>query len=239
LAAPSAAPPHAGFGQHARRALRAIGYAAGAYLVLVLSLIAVYRWVDPPVSTLMLYEGTLGAGAAHTWVPIEDISPNLVRAVLVAEDARFCDHWGVDLGAMREAIENSSSIYPRGGSTISMQVTKNLFLWQSRSYLRKLIELPLTLIMELAWPKARILEVYLNIAEWGPGIFGAEAAARHHFGKPASQLTEREAAQLAAALPNPRLRDAGDPGPKLLRKSGVVQRRLRAAGASTACLEAL
>jgi monofunctional biosynthetic peptidoglycan transglycosylase len=160
-----------------------------------------------------------------------------VRAVIVSEDGRFCSHHGIDLDAIEDAIERSKGGIPRGASTISMQVTKNLFLWSSRSYLRKIVELPLTLLMELWWPKARILEIYLNIAEWGPGIFGAEAAAQHHFRRPASGLTEREAALLAAALPNPIRRDAGDPGPRTVRKAVVIQSRVRAAGDVAGCVE--
>jgi monofunctional biosynthetic peptidoglycan transglycosylase len=135
---------------------------------------------------------------------------------------------------MREAIENASDGIPRGASTISMQVTKNVFLWPSKSYLRKLIEIPITLVVELIWPKWRTLEIYLNVAEWGPGIFGAEAAARHHFNKPAGKLNQREAALLAASLPNPFIRDAGDPGPRTTRKAGIIQARMRASGPAIA-----
>jgi monofunctional biosynthetic peptidoglycan transglycosylase len=159
-----------------------------------------------------------------------------VRAVVVSEDGRFCDHWGIDLAAIKEAIERSSGGTLRGASTISMQVTKNLFLWPQKSYLRKVIELPLTLLIELVWPKWRILEIYLNVAEWGPGIYGAEAAARHHFRKPASRLGEGEAALLAASLPNPALRDAGDPGPRTERKARTIQARMRISGAIAACV---
>ncbi len=220
----------------ARRAVRVAGYAAACYLALVLVLIVAYRFVNPPASTLMLYEGLFGAGARQTWVPLEQISPHLVRAVLVAEDGRFCDHYGIDFAAIGEAIESADDGIPRGASTISMQVTKNLFLWQSKSYVRKLVELPLTLIMELLWPKSRVLEVYLNIAEWGPGVFGAEAAAQHHFNRSAASLSEREAAQLAASLPNPIRRDAGDPGPRLQRKAAIIQNRVRSSGDVAFCV---
>jgi monofunctional biosynthetic peptidoglycan transglycosylase len=204
----------------------------------VLVLIVVYRFMDPPASTLMVYEALLGAGARQSWVPLERVSPHLVRAVLVSEDGRFCSHRGIDVAAMRVAIERATDGIPRGASTISMQVTKNLFLWQSKSYLRKLVELPLTLIMELLWPKSRILEVYLNVAEWGPGIFGAEAAAQHHFNKSAAALSEREAAQLAASLPNPLVRDAGDPGPRVRRKASIIQARIRSSGDVASCVRA-
>jgi len=218
------------------RAARYVGYAVAGYLSLVVVLIALYRFVDPPGSPLMLFHGLGGGEVRQSWVPLERISPQLVRAVVVAEDGRFCDHWGIDLQAMEQAIEQAADGVPRGASTISMQVTKNMFLWPSKSYLRKAIELPLTVVVELAWPKWRILEVYLNVAEWGPGVFGAEAAAHYHFNKPASRLGEREAALLAASLPNPVRRDAGDPGPRTSRKAGLIQARVRAAGSVAACV---
>jgi monofunctional biosynthetic peptidoglycan transglycosylase len=216
------------------RTARFAAYAAGGYLALVLALLVIYRFVDPPASTLMLFQALTGREVRQDWVPLEAMSPQLVRAVLVAEDGRFCQHWGIDLAAIEEAIDKAGDGAPRGASTISMQVTKNLFLWQSKSYLRKLIELPLTVVMELLWPKWRILEVYLNVAELGPGVFGAEAASQFHFNKPASRLSEREAALLAASLPNPIIRDAGDPGPRTARKAAVIQSRMRAAGAEVA-----
>jgi len=175
----------------ARIAARYAAYAVGGYLALVLVLIVLFRFVDPPGSMLMLTKLLTGNSVDRTWVPLEQISPNLVRAVIVSEDGRFCEHSGIDTAAIKEAIERASGGVPRGASTISMQVTKNLFLWNAKSYIRKVIEIPLTLIMEMVWPKRRVIEVYLNIAEWGPGVFGAEAAARHHFRKPASRLNER------------------------------------------------
>jgi monofunctional glycosyltransferase len=155
---------------------------------------------------------------------------------VVSEDWTFCTHNGIDLEAMRTAIDKAKGGIPRGASTISMQVTKNMFLWPSKSYVRKAIEVPLTLAMELAWPKRRILEVYLNVAEWGPGIFGAEAASQHHFQKSASSLTAREAAQLAVSLPNPFRRDAGDPSPQTSRKASTIQARMRIAGPAANCV---
>jgi monofunctional biosynthetic peptidoglycan transglycosylase len=217
-----------------KEAARYAAYAIGGYLAFVVLLIFIYRFVNPPASNLMLYQALSGRDIDQQWVTINEISPNLVRAVIVAEDGTFCSHWGIDLAAMEQAIEKAVDGIPRGASTISMQVTKNLFLWQSKSYVRKAIELPLTLLMELLWPKRRILEVYLNIAEWAPGIFGAEAAAKFHFRKRASSLSEREAALLAASLPNPMVRDAGDPGPRTLRKAGIIQSRMRAEGGDVA-----
>ena len=205
-------------------------------IILVVVLIGVYRFVNPPLSTLMLWRWVSGSEIHQTWVPIEDISPNLIRSVVVSEDGRFCSHRGIDLAAIKEALERSKTIYPRGASTISMQVVKNVFLWPSKSYVRKVVEVPVTLVMELVWPKWRILEVYLNVAEWGDGVFGAEAAAQHHFRKPALKLTEREAAQLAVALPNPFRRDAGDPGRFVAQRAGVIQGRARAESGAADCV---
>lgn len=221
-----------------RIAARYGAYAVGGYFALVLALIVLFRFVNPPGSMLMLTQALTGTSIDRTWVPLSSISPALVRAVVVSEDSRFCEHGGIDTAAMREAIERAAGGTPRGASTISMQVTKNLFLWNAKSYVRKVIEIPLTLIMELVWPKQRVLEMYLNIAEWGPGIFGAEAAARHHFQKRAANLGEREAALLAAVLPNPLLRVAGNPGPQTSRKARVIQARVKAYGAVASCVVA-
>jgi monofunctional biosynthetic peptidoglycan transglycosylase len=219
-----------------RIAARYATYAVAGYLALVLVLILLFRFVNPPGSMLMLTQVLTGTGIDRRWVPISAISSNLVRAVIVSEDGRFCAHSGVDTAAIREAIDRAARGTPRGASTISMQVTKNLFLWNAKSYVRKVIEIPLTLIMELVWPKQRILEVYLNIAEWGPGIFGAEAAAQHHFGKRAANLSPREAALLAAVLPNPVVRDAGNPSRQTAAKARVVQSRVKAYGAVASCI---
>lgn len=200
-----------------RAVLSLIGLATG-YAVLVLVLIGVYRTVDPPRSTVMLGLVLTGQSIDYEPVPITSISSYLQRAVITSEDARFCRHGGVDWGALAEAMQDS-----RGGSTITMQVAKNLFLWPSRSYVRKAIEIPVALMIDFAWPKRRILEVYLNIAEWGPGVFGAEAAAQYHFGKAASRLSLHEATLLAASLPNPIAREAGDPG----RVTALLASRLR------------
>jgi monofunctional biosynthetic peptidoglycan transglycosylase len=219
-----------------RRVARLAGLAVAAYFGVILFLILLYRFVNPTTTTLIAYQWMTGTKIQQEWVPIEDISPNLLRAVVASEDWGFCNHYGVDLDAIEKALEQAGEgKVARGASTISMQVIKNLFLSQSKSYLRKAIEIPLTFVAEGIWPKARMLEIYLNIAEWGPGVFGAEAAARHHFSKPASQLSQREAALLAAALPNPILRDAGDPGTRTARKASVIQSRMRAAGPVADC----
>ena len=210
---------------------------AGIWAAAVVLLIVAYRFVDPPLSSLMVQQRLSGQEIVQDWVSLEDVSPQIIRAVLLSEDGRFCQHSGVDFQEMQNAIERAGDGPARGASTISMQVTKNLFLWPSKSYVRKAIEIPLTYLIEALWNKRRILEVYLNIAEWGPGIFGVEAASEFHFGKPARQLNEREAARLAVALPNPFTRDAGDPGPRTQRLAGDIQARMRAAPASqTACV---
>jgi monofunctional biosynthetic peptidoglycan transglycosylase len=175
------------------------------------ALILAYRVVTP-VSTLMIGRWITGASVERTYVPLARISPHLAAAVIASEDARFCLHHGVDWGALNGVIKKAGKRGPsRGASTIPMQTAKNLFLWPGRSVVRKGLEIPLALAIDAAWPKRRLLEIYLNIAEWGDGIFGAEAAARFYFKKSAHDLTSQEAALLATALPNPHLRDPGQP----------------------------
>jgi monofunctional biosynthetic peptidoglycan transglycosylase len=193
--------------------------------VFMAGLIVLYRFADPPFSALMLQRWLSGESVAKAFVPIDAMAPALVKTVLISEDGRFCEHRGIDLDAIQTALEKAGDGTPRGASTISMQVAKNLFLWPSKSYLRKALEVPLTLAIEVVWPKRRIMEIYLNIAEWGPGVYGAEAAARHHFSKRALDLTERESALLAVALPNPIARDAGKPGAGTRRLAGLIQAR--------------
>lgn len=220
-----------------KTAAKVLSFIVLGYLALVLVLIVAFREINPPASALMMQQWLEGAAVTQEWVALEDMSPNVVRAVLLSEDGRFCSHYGIDLDAIHDALEKAGDGTPRGASTLSMQVIKNLFLWPSKSYLRKAIEAPLTLFMELLWPKRRIMEVYLNIAEWGPGIFGVEAASRYHFNKSSGRLSDREAARLAVALPNPLMRDAGSPGPGTLRLANIIQSRMRIAPASqTACV---
>lgn len=201
-----------------------------------------YRFVDP-VSTLMLWRRATGARVVRNWTPIDQIAPVLWLAVIGAEDGRFCSHHGVDLAQLREVIKGIDDLddiaEARGGSTITQQTAKNLFLWQGRSFVRKALEFPLALWLDLVLPKRRILEIYLNVAEWGPdGEFGAQAAARRAFNKPARDLTAREAALLAAVLPNPHRRDARAPGPDLRRLAGIYQGRIAAFPALDACIRA-
>ncbi len=215
------------------RWLRLVVIAVLLVLLIPYALVPLYRVVDP-VSTLMLWRRAKGARVERTVVPIERIDPNLPRAVVAAEDASFCTHHGIDLRQMREAVVKADGIAEaRGGSTITQQLAKNLFLWQGRSFVRKGLELPLALWIDIIVPKRRQLEIYLNVVEWGPnGEFGAEAAARRAFGKSARQLTPQEAALLAATLPNPVKRNPRQPGPGLRRLAGIYMARAASEKAS-------
>jgi monofunctional biosynthetic peptidoglycan transglycosylase len=215
-----------------RRVGRVAGRIAAGIGIFYLVLILAYRIVNPPFSVLMLGEWLTGGSVTQTWVPIEKISPNLVKAVIASEDGRFCEHWGVDWVAMADAWADGN----RGASTIPMQTSKNLFLGSSRNYVRKAFEIPFSYVTTLVWPKRRMLEIYLNIAEWGPGIYGAEAAARHHFKISATKLSPYQAALLAASLPNPNKRKAGKPGPKTRGQAARVSRRLPGANDYAACV---
>jgi monofunctional glycosyltransferase len=219
---------------------RLVGYAAGLvvfFIILILTLGVAYLFV-PPVSTLMLGRWTTLRPVERVAVPLEGIAPALAMAVVASEDARFCDHRGVDWGALREVIDDGDDEAPsRGASTIPMQTAKNLFLWPGRSYVRKAVELPIALYIDLIWGKRRMMEVYLNVAEWGEGVFGAEAAARHHFGKSARQLTRGEAALLATALPNPRLRNPARPTPRHRALANRLLGRMEGGAALRGCLQ--
>jgi monofunctional glycosyltransferase len=195
----------------------------------------------PPVSTLMLARWLTGQNVTRVAAPLEKISPLLQQAVIASEDARFCLHSGVDWRALRAAVTQAQAggkagVKARGASTIDMQTVKNLFLFPGRLVFRKAVEIPLTLALNLFWSKPRILAAYLNIAEWGEGLFGAEAAARLYFKKPAAALTAREAALLAAALPNPRKRDPRRPSAAYARLASKVMARMAMGAAPTACL---
>lgn len=204
-----------------------------ALALLPFALTLVYLVVPPP-STLMLARWATLRPVDREWVPLDRISPALQRAVIGSEDARFCLHGGVDWGALRSVMETAGEDGPaRGASTITMQTAKNLFLWNGFGYVRKPIEIALAHWIDLIWPKRRVLEVYLNIAEWGPnGVFGAEAGARHAFGKPAARVTGREAGLMAAALPNPIVRNTARPTRAQVRRGAVLAAR----GADTSCL---
>ena len=217
------------------RILSLVFILAAAVCVGVVALTFVYG-VAPPPSTLMLGRWIRGEPVVRAYVPLADIAPSLRLSVIASEDGLFCRHHGVDWGALREVIEDADEDGPsRGASTIAMQTAKNLFLWPSRSAIRKAIEIPLALLIDFVWTKRRVLEVYLNIAEWGDGLFGAEAAAQRYFQKSAKRLTPQEAALLAAALPNPRRRDPAHPTRNLARRAATIAARARDADGS--CVE--
>ena len=200
-----------------------------AALLLPYLLAPLYR-AGHPVSTLMAWRWLRGAPMSRQWVDFSAISPYLPRSVVAAEDAKFCSHHGIDWDALREVIDDAEEgEVTRGGSTITQQVAKNLFLWPGRSVVRKALEFPLALWIDLVLPKQRILEIYLNIAELGPsGQFGAQAGSAYAFGRPASTLSPRDAALLAAILPNPVRRSARNPGPGLRRLAGTYTARAQA-----------
>lgn len=185
-------------------------------VALMLVWILAYRWVNPPTTPYVLSEAMRLGGVERVWVDLEDVAPVMARAVVAAEDVNFCRHWGLDVGAIREALEDGSG---RGASTISQQVVKNAFLWHGRSWFRKAAEAVMTPVMEVFWPKRRILEVYLNIVELDEGVFGVQAAAQHYFGVDATELSEVQAARLAATLPAPKTRNPTQPTSFLRRRA--------------------
>ena len=221
-AAKKAAPAKVGL---PRRVVRWVARGVLAVAALTVLWVLAYRWIDPPTTPYILAERSRLGGVARDWVDLEDLDPAVARAIVAAEDANFCRHWGFDVDAIRDAIEAGTN---RGASTISQQVVKNAFLWQGRSWPRKVLEAGLTPVMEALWPKRRIVEVYLNVTEFDAGVFGVQAAAQHYFGRDAADLSGRQAALLAAILPDPKGRDAARP-------SGFVDRRARsiADGAAT------
>jgi monofunctional biosynthetic peptidoglycan transglycosylase len=219
------------------RPLRAVILLLLVLLLLPYVITPLYAFGEP-VSTVMLWRRITGERVERHYVTLSRISPNLGRAVIVAEDGRFCRHFGIDLAELRDAINEAESLEEmRGGSTITQQVAKNLFLWQGRSYVRKALEFPLALWIDLVLSKRRIMEIYLNIAEWGPnGEFGAEAGSRRAFGKSARDLSRYQAALLASMLPNPHARDARRPGPGLRRLAGLYVGRSGRSPSAAACL---
>jgi monofunctional biosynthetic peptidoglycan transglycosylase len=207
-------------------------------LILPYALIVLYllEFIHP-VSTLMLRDLVLLRGYDRQWVEFDDIAPVLVQSVMMSEDGQFCAHAGIDWAQMRGVVEDAlDGEQTRGASTIPMQTVKNLFLWNGRSFVRKAMELPLAIAADFAWSKRRLMEIYLNVAEWGEGIYGIEAAARHHFGVSAAKLSRRQAALLAVSLPNPIDRNAGKPGRGLRRLAGVIERRASRSGGYITCL---
>ena len=186
--------------------------------------VLLFAVVPPTPTILMLQQAAKGQGLDYRWRGLNDISPNLVNAAIAAEDARFCSHHGFDMEAIQKALDhNAEGGRMRGGSTISQQTAKNVFLWPSRDWVRKGLEAGYTVLIETVWSKRRIMEVYLNVVEWAPGVYGAQAASRHWFGKDADELTAREAARLAAILPAPRRYKAASPGPYVRRRASRIQ----------------
>jgi monofunctional biosynthetic peptidoglycan transglycosylase len=210
---------------------------AGLFALVGLGLLALAA-VAPMPSTLMLARQITGAPVERQWQPLARISPHLVAAVIAAEDQQFCSHRGVDWGALREVASDPDGPQ-RGASTITMQTVKNLYLWHGSglvAYARKGLEIPLALAADLVWSKPRTLELYLNVAEWGPGLFGAEAAARRYFRKSAADLTRAEAARLAAALPNPALRAPDRSSVRAAANARRTLTRMQGLGDRAACV---
>jgi len=183
-------------------------------------LVLLYAVVNPPTTIYMWSEGRRLGGVEQVWVSADDMAPVLLRSAVAAEDANFCRHWGFDMAAIRLAVAEGGN---RGASTISQQVVKNVFLWHGRNWARKALEGAVTPAVELVWTKRRILEVYLNVAEFGEGVFGAEAAARHYFGVSAADLSAVQAARLAAILPDPKGRDAANPSQFVRTRAAAIR----------------
>ncbi|SMX40765.1 monofunctional biosynthetic peptidoglycan transglycosylase [Maliponia aquimaris] len=189
-------------------------------VVLMVAVVALFRVINPPIThTIWSEQRRLGA-VERRWVAVDAIAPVMLRSAVAAEDANFCTHWGFDMDAIRAAIEDGAQ---RGGSTISQQVVKNVYFWQARSYVRKALEAVMTPLVEALWSKRRILEVYLNLAEFDEGVFGVDAAARHYFGVAPDKLSARQAALLAAVLPDPKDRNASRPSAAVDRRARMIQ----------------
>ena len=215
------------------RVVKALFWFAAASVVLVL----VFRWVPPPGTALMVerkiesWTDGQPIDLQRTWQPWDKISNDLKVAVIAGEDQKFAEHWGFDVDAIQAALaHNELGGSVRGASTLSQQVSKNLFLWSGRSWVRKGLEVWFTGLIEVFWSKQRILEVYLNSAEWDDGVFGAEAAARHHFGVSAGGLSMQQASYLAAVLPNPRQWSASHPSSYVARRAGWIRQQMRQLG---------
>ncbi len=202
-----------------RRVLRWIGFGFAGVVGFFLLLIVLFSFINPPTNLYQMSESRRLGQLQREWVDWDAIAPVMGRSAVASEDANFCLHGGFDIAAIRAAIDEGGN---RGASTISQQVVKNVFLWQGRSWLRKAMEAALTPAVELFWSKQRILEVYLNVAEFDEGVFGVQAAAQHYFGVDAADLTATQAARLAAVLPDPKRRNAADPGPVVRRRAGQV-----------------
>ena len=211
-----------------RRLRDILALLVAAFVVISFLWVLAYRFVPVPTTWLMLRDALTGRHVERKWTALADIAPAMPRAVIGAEDANFCAHNGFDVDAMTDAlVHNASSSRIRGGSTISQQTAKNAFLWPGRSYVRKGLEAWFTFLIEQLWGKKRIMEVYLNIAEMGPGIYGVGAAAEHYFGVPARSLTAAQSSRLAAILPQPIKRDAAKPGKQTRRYARRIEKRVK------------
>jgi monofunctional biosynthetic peptidoglycan transglycosylase len=210
-----------------------------AFLILAGLLFAIvgFRFLNPAITPVMISEKLRGTTFARHWVPLANISPNLPLAVIASEDGRFCNHWGVDWSAVKEAVEAADDLSDfRGASTIPMQTVKNLYLWSQRSYVRKSLEVPLAYLLSALWPKQVVIETYLNVAPWGPGIVGVEAASRYYFNKSADALTLKESTLLAAALPSPILRNPAKPSSRMLAKAQWIEMNMQRIVSRSACV---
>ena len=213
------------------RALRWIAVALAVWVTVSVVLVLPWRWLAPPTTSFMLQSQRRGEPVDFRWRDRRRISPHAAVAVVAAEDQRFAEHWGLDLRAIRDAVrERVERGRLRGASTLTQQVAKNLFLWPGHSLLRKAIEAHLAVVIELLWPKQRILEVYLNVAQFGPGVFGVEAAARTFFARSAQRLTASQSALLAAALPNPYQRNAAAPSRYLRQRRDAILHQMELLG---------
>ncbi|WP_422031706.1 monofunctional biosynthetic peptidoglycan transglycosylase [Roseovarius sp.] len=213
-------------GGRAKRGFRplALAWRWGVRLILLVALVAgcmivAHRVLNPPKTIYMRQEEARLGRIDHVWVPLKNIAPVMARAAVAAEDAEFCNHWGFDMSAIRSAIEEGSG---RGASTISQQTVKNVYLWHGRNWLRKALEAMITPVVEIVWPKRRIIEVYLNVAEFDEGVFGVEAAARHYFGVGPDKLSPTQAARLAAVLPDPKGRSAANPSAYVRKRAASI-----------------
>jgi monofunctional glycosyltransferase len=209
----------------AQRFGRILLYALAGCLIGSVLLVVIYRLVPPPVTPLMLIRTVEGYGMTKSWRPLDEISPNLVRAVMAGEDAKFCEHHGFDWDAIREDWRRyqRGEGKLRGASTISMQTAKNVFLWPGRDWIRKGAEAYLTVLIELVWGKERIIETYLNVVEWAPGVYGAAASAQFYFHKAPSALNADEAARLAAILPDPLKWSASRPDRHVAERAAIIR----------------
>ncbi|ALN56467.1 monofunctional biosynthetic peptidoglycan transglycosylase [Lysobacter enzymogenes] len=242
-AGPAAAAPPSAAVPPPRRARRWLRWLIALPFLFVLASalqVAVLRFVDPPFSAFMLIRqgqawggGDFGFRLAYDWRDLDEISPNLPVAVVASEDQRFAEHFGFDLRAIEKARKNNErGRRVRGGSTVSQQTAKNLFLWAGRSWVRKGLEAWYTLLIETMWSKRRIIEVYVNVAEFGDGVYGAQAAARTYYRKDAARLAPAEAARMVAVLPNPKRYSVVKPGPYVQRRTNAIQRQMRNIGGS-------